>query len=165
MAKGLGSGFPIGAIMAHRDVMGKWVPGAHASTFGGNPMACAVGNATIDVLFNEGGMQNAAELGDYALERLTKFMTDHPSVKRVEGKGLMIGVEFVGPDGAESADFRNRVVDECFLNGVLTLGAGSSTLRVAPPLVITKDEFAYGLDVLERSIAKLEESVWEGMKA
>lgn len=165
MAKGLGSGFPIGAIISHRDVMGKWVPGAHASTFGGNPMACAVGNATIDVLLKDGGMQNAAELGDYALERLTKFMADHPSVKRVEGKGLMIGVEFVGPDGSESPDFRNKVVDECFMNGVLTLGAGTSTLRIAPPLVITKDEFARGLDVLEHAIAKLEETMWEVMKA
>ncbi len=165
MAKGLGSGFPIGAIVAHSDIMGKWIPGAHASTFGGNPMACAVGSATIDVLVHEGGMQNAAEVGDYTLERMTKFMRDHPSIKRVEGKGLMIGVEFVQPDGEPAYDFRNQVVDECFMNGLLTLGAGTSVLRIAPPLTISKEEMEQALDIIEHVVAKLEESVWEGMRA
>ena len=96
-AKGLGSGFPIGAIIAHNNVMGKWVPGAHASTFGGNPVACAAALATIDVIENEGLLENAATLGEYGLARLKEFQKNHPSVCRVDGRGLMIGLEFAAP--------------------------------------------------------------------
>lgn len=162
-AKGLGSGFPIGAMIAHKDVMGKWMPGAHASTFGGNPLACAVALATLDVIEGEGLLEHAATLGEYTMNRLNTFKADHPSLKRVEGKGLMIGVEFAGPDGQPIPKFRDELVDRAFLNGMLTLACGTSTLRIAPPLVITKDQMEQGLDTLERLIAQLEEEQWDDL--
>ncbi|MDX1992986.1 MAG: aminotransferase class III-fold pyridoxal phosphate-dependent enzyme [bacterium] len=161
LAKGLGSGFPIGAIVAHRDVMGKWVPGAHASTFGGNPLACAVAAATIEVMEGEGLLENAHNLGDYTLERLSRFKLAHPSIKRVEGKGLMIGVEFADAQGNPVPGFRDQVVDQCFMNGLIMLGCGASTIRIAPPLVINQQQMADGLDIFERSIAEVEEEYWE----
>lgn len=163
MAKGLGSGFPIGAIVAHKDVMGKWVPGAHASTFGGNPIACAVGGATIDIISEEGLLQNAAELGDYTIERMSRFKASHPSIKRVEGRGLMIGVEVATPDGEPAPAFRDEIINRCFLNGLLALACGASTLRIAPPLVINRQQMEEGLDILEHSISTMEEEVWESL--
>lgn len=161
MAKGLGSGFPIGATIASRKVMGEWIPGAHASTFGGNPLACAVASATIDVIMEDGILEHTAKMGEYVLERMGKFKQNHPSIKRVGGKGLMIGIEFANASGKAIGDFRNKVVDECFLNGLVSLAAGTSVLRIAPPLVITKEELSEGLDILETAIGKLEEEHWE----
>ena len=160
-AKGLGSGFPIGAIVTRREIMSQWIPGAHASTFGGNPVACAVARATIDVINDEGLLESAARLGDYTLERLGAFKANHPSIKRVEGKGLMIGVEFAGMNGDPIPKFRNAVADRNFLDGLITLACGESTLRIAPPLVITQEQIEQGLDILEHSIAVLEEERWE----
>jgi 4-aminobutyrate aminotransferase len=160
-AKGLGSGFPIGAIIAHKDVMGQWIPGAHASTFGGNPLACAVASATIDVIENEGLLEQVTTLGEYTLKRLNAFKLNHPSLNRVEGKGLMIGVEFTDFIGNPIPDFRNEIVDRSFLKGLVTLGCGSSTLRIAPPLIIKKQQLDDGLDILERVITELEEELWE----
>ena len=156
-AKGLGSGFPIGAIVTHKDIMSKWKPGAHASTFGGNPVACAAANATIDVIENENLLHKVSQLGDHVLDRLQKFKASHPSVRRVEGKGLMIGIEFANQYGKLSGEFRDHVVNECFLNGLLTLGAGKSAIRIAPPLVISREQMDEGLDILEHSIARMEE--------
>ncbi|MFW5748775.1 MAG: aminotransferase class III-fold pyridoxal phosphate-dependent enzyme [Chloroflexota bacterium] len=159
-AKGLGSGFPIGAISTTREIMEAWVPGAHASTFGGNPMACAVAAATIDVLDEEGLLDNATVLGDYTIERLQAFAANHPSIKRVEGKGLMIGVEFADAEGKPISEFRDEIVNRCFLKGLLMLGAGTSTMRIAPPLVINREQMERALDIFERVVAELEEEQW-----
>lgn len=156
-AKGLGSGLPIGGIIAHKDVMGQWTPGAHASTFGGNPVAAASALATLDVIEQEGLLENAAALGEYGLGRLRAFMGAHPSIVRVDGRGLMIGIEFMTPDGKPAAKFRDEVVDQAFLNGLVTLACGASTLRICPPLVMTRPEFERGLDLLEHAIAACEE--------
>jgi 4-aminobutyrate aminotransferase len=160
-AKGLGSGFPIGSIITHRDVMNNWVPGAHASTFGGNPVACAAALATLEVIEEEGLLQNAAEVGAYTLERLEKFRHNHPSIVRVEGRGLMIGVEFSDPNGQPLSKFRDEVVDQAYLNGLLMLGCGASTIRIAPPLMISREHMEQSLDIFERAIAEVEESQWE----
>ncbi|NDJ62158.1 MAG: acetyl ornithine aminotransferase family protein [Chloroflexi bacterium] len=156
MAKGLGSGMPVGATIAHRDVMQRWVAGAHGNTFGGNALACRVAAATIDVIREEGLLDHVAQLGEHALERLTAMQAQHPSIRRVEGKGLMIGVEFADADGKLAGGLRNQIVDECFLNGLITLGCGESTLRVAPPLVITRAQLDKGLEILEATITQLE---------
>lgn len=160
-AKGLASGFPIGGIIAHREIMGKWVPGAHASTFGGNPVACAAANATIEVIESEGLLENATKLGQYTIERLGRFKAAHPSIARVDGRGLMIGVEFANASGKPFPEFRNEIENRCFLNGLLTLACGTSTLRIAPPLVITQEQMQEGLDILEHVIAEVEEERWE----
>jgi 4-aminobutyrate aminotransferase len=164
-AKGLASGFPIGAIITHKDIMGNWVPGAHASTFGGNPVACAAANATIAVIEGEGLLANAAALGEYTLGRLGRFKSVHPSISRVDGRGLMIGVEFSDAYGKPLPKFRNEVESRCFLNGLLTLACGTSTLRIAPPLVINQGQMEEGLDILERVIAEIEEELWESLGA
>jgi 4-aminobutyrate aminotransferase len=160
-AKGLGSGFPIGAIVTHRDVMSAWTPGAHASTFGGNPVACAAANATIDIIEDENLLEHAEKLGERTLARLHKFQQDHTSVRRVEGKGLMIGVEFTDRTGKPLKKFRDEVVNRAYLNGLIALACGTSTLRIAPPLVITQALMDEGLDILEHIIAQLEEEMWE----
>jgi 4-aminobutyrate aminotransferase len=160
-AKGLGSGFPIGAIIAHKDVMGKWVPGAHASTFGGNPVACAAANATIAVIEEEGLLQNASDRGNYTLDRLEKFRTNHPSITRIDGRGLMIGIDFTDEHGHPRGDFRDEIVNTCYLNGLLTLACGSSAIRIAPPLMISQELMEQGLDIFERAIAEVEETHWE----
>ncbi len=161
LAKGLGSGLPIGAIVAHKDVMGKWGSGAHASTFSGNPLSCSVASTTINIIKDENLLEHVTELGNYTLERLTAFKANHPSVKRVEGKGFMIGIEFVGSDGQPVPDFRNRVVDEAYLHGLLTLGCGVTAMRFAPPLVMTRELLEEGLGILETAISSVEEEMWQ----
>ena len=165
LAKGLASGVPIGATIAHRDVMGRWVPGAHGNTFGGNPLAAAAALATLDVIDDEHLMENATQLGQYAQERLKRFMASHASLTRVDGFGFMVGMDFKAPDGTPLGKFRDAVVDACYVNGLLTLGCGASSLRFAPPLVLTRDLLDEGLDILERSIAQVEEAMWDRVVA
>lgn len=155
LAKGLGSGVPIGAIVAHRDVMTRWISGAHASTFGGNPLACEVARTTIEIIKDENLLQSVTQVGKFAIERLREMQKRHPFIKRIEGKGLMIGVEFADQNGNPIPRFRDRLVDQCFLNGLVTLGCGASTLRIAPPLVITKDQISAGLQILDRSLSEV----------
>lgn len=161
LAKGLGSGMPIGAVIAHKDIMGLWVPGAHASTFGGNPLACAAASTTLDVILDENLMQNASDLGAYTLQRLRKFAAVHPSMSRVDGMGFMIGMDFSDKRGNPIPEFRDAIVDQAYLNGLLTLACGKSGIRFAPPLVLTRELLEEGLDILERSIAAMEEEHWE----
>jgi 4-aminobutyrate aminotransferase len=160
MAKGLGSGIPIGAVTAHKDIMGQWIPGAHASTFGGNPVACAAANATIEVIENENLLQHVTELGEYTLQRLRKFAQDHPSMVRVDGTGFMIGMDFADANHNYWGEFRDEIVNKAYLNGLLTLGCGSSGIRFAPPLVLTRELLDEGLDILEHSIASTEEEMF-----
>lgn len=163
-AKGIASGLPLGAIIAHREVMGRWIPGAHASTFGGNPVACAAALATFDVIESEGLLDHAASLGAYGIERLSAFKTQHSSIERVDGRGLMLGIEFLDKNDKPMAKFRDDVVDLCYQRGLITLAAGNSTLRMSPPLVITREEFERGLDIIEAAIAELEETYWEALR-
>lgn len=160
LAKGLGSGTPIGAIVAHKDVMGKWIPGAHASTFGGNALSCAAASATLDVLEEEGLLNHVTELGNYTYDRLNKFMGDHPSMSRVDGKGFMIGMDFVNADGKAWPEIRNEIVDKAYLSGLLTLACGKAGIRFAPPLVLTRELLDEGLDILEHAIAATEEEMF-----
>jgi 4-aminobutyrate aminotransferase len=157
LAKGLGSGLPIGAIVTRKEIMGKWVSGAHASTFGGNPVACASANATLEVIEEEKILAHVTELGDYTIGRLRDMMKSHPSLTRVDGKGFMIGMDFSTTDGKPAPAIRDEIVNQCYLNGLLTLGCGSAGIRFAPPLVLTRELLDEGLLILERSIAHVEE--------
>jgi 4-aminobutyrate aminotransferase len=157
LAKGIASGLPLGAIVAHKDVMGKWTPGAHASTFGGNPVSCAAALATIDVILEEDILGHVQELGALAFERLKVMQTRHPSISRVSGKGFMIGIEFQAPDGKSSSAMRDEIVDVAYLHGLLMLGTGSQAIRFAPPLVLTKEVMEEGFDIFERAISEIEE--------
>ncbi len=155
-AKGIASGMPLGVTVARADLM-DWGPGAHASTFGGNPIACAAALETIR-LVEEKYMANAAIMGKYLLEKLADWPRRHSAVGDVRGLGLMIGIELVKdrstrePDG----DGRNRVIRRAFEGGLLVLGCGDSTIRLMPPLVVEKHHADFALDVLDRAIAEVE---------
>ncbi len=155
-AKGLASGVPIGAMIARASVM-DWPYGAHGNTFGGNPLACSAALATLD-LIQDGYMQNAAEIGQYTLDALAEIQARHRTIGEVRGIGLMIGVEFVKDrDGKKPAKkLRDAIEMKAFAHGLLTLGCGDSTLRVAPPLCIDQKLMEEGLDILEASITEAE---------
>jgi 4-aminobutyrate aminotransferase len=150
--KGIASGIPMGAIIARKSIV-TWPLGSHGNTFGGNPIACAAALATIDLIRDE-YLQNAKEVGDYALDALNEIAARHPSVGQVRGIGLMIGVEFVkNKQSKEPAhDLRERIVQRAFERGLISLGCGKSTIRVSPPLSITKSEVDDGLEIFEESI-------------
>jgi len=148
-AKGLASGMPIGAMLAREHLM-TWAKGAHGNTFGGNPIACAAALATIELIEQE-YLQNAQEMGEYALDILEELKIRHPLIGDVRGKGLMIGVEFVLDRNtkAPAEKLRDRIVDLAFNTGLLLLGCGKSVVRIAPPLSVSKPEIDEAMFILE----------------
>lgn len=154
VAKGIASGMPLGATVARADLM-KWQPGAHASTFGGNPVTCAAALTTI-ALLEEGLMENAARMGEYLMGRLRTWPARFACVGDVRGLGLMIGVEFVRDQATreKAPELREAVVDLAFQRGLLTLGAGENTLRLCPPLVVTREQCDFAVETLEECILK-----------
>jgi 4-aminobutyrate aminotransferase len=151
-AKGIASGMPLGICMAKAEVM-DWVPGSHASTFGGNPVAIAAALATMDVLERE-GIANAARVGAKMMERLRSWIGVHKNVGDVRGRGLMIGVELVKDTQTRETfgAMRDRVVDLAFERGLLILGCGETTIRLCPPLIVNQHEADIALDILEECI-------------
>ncbi len=140
VAKGIASGLPLGVTAARAELM-TWPPGAHASTFGGNPVSCAAAIETIRLL-KDGLIRNAEVVGDYLIGKLAALKERHPIVGDVRGKGLMIGVELVRDRRTRerAVEARNQVVQAMFTRGVLILGAGRNAIRFAPPLVLTTDQ-------------------------
>jgi 4-aminobutyrate aminotransferase len=130
-----------------------WPPGAHASTFGGNPVACAAALATIELLEKE-LVANAAQMGAYIMGRLREWPARFPVVGEVRGLGLMIGIELVRDRQTRerAPAVRNRVLELAFERGLLVLGAGENSIRLCPPLVITRDQAAFAVDVLEECL-------------
>lgn len=155
MAKGIASGMPLGVATARADVM-SWPPGAHASTFGGNPVSCAAALATITLLRSE-LMANAEAVGRYLMEGARALMDKHRLIGDVRGRGLMIGIEFVRDRQTKerATSERDRVVRACFEHGLLVLGAGRNAIRLSPPLVLTKAEADTALAVLDQAIGSL----------
>src|SRR5437868_12307838 len=153
-AKGIASGMPLGITMTRADIM-DWVPGSHASTFGGNPVCIAAALATLDVIEREGLLRNSIEVGNYMMSRMAGWTSKHKHVGDVRGRGLMIGLEMVKDKKTKeyAPEIRDRVVELAFERGVLFLGCGPSTLRIAPPLVVSKEEADVAIDVLEECIA------------
>ncbi|MFL6228836.1 MAG: acetyl ornithine aminotransferase family protein [Pyrinomonadaceae bacterium] len=153
IAKGIGSGLPIGACVARADVM-DWKPGAHASTFGGNPVCIAAALKTIELLEN-GLVRNSAEVGDYLKAGLEKLKAKHDCIGDVRGLGMMIGVEFVTDRDtlAPDADLRDRVEIECFNRGLIILGAGANTIRWSPPLILSRENVDVALEIFDEAIA------------
>jgi 4-aminobutyrate aminotransferase len=155
IAKGIASGLPLGVTCARADIM-AWPPGAHASTFGGNPVSCAAANATITLL-KASLVSNAATVGAYVLEGLRALQAKHPLIGDVRGRGLMIGIELVrDPKTKERAvDERNALVQAMFRRGVLILGAGKNAIRLAPPLVFSKAQADSLLEVFDEALAEV----------
>lgn len=154
--KGIASGIPLGAIIARKSIV-TWPLGSHGNTYGGNPVACASGLATIDLIKNE-YLQNAWEVGIYALDALEEIATRHTSIGDVRGIGLMIGVEFVKDQQTREPahELREKIVYNAFERGLLTLGCGNSSIRISPPLNISKLEIDEGLQIFEAAIAEAE---------
>jgi len=151
-AKGLGSGMPIGAIIAKESVM-KWESGAHGSTFGGNPVCCAAALATIDVVERE-LVANAARMGERLGAGLRTLQSRHESIGDVRGVGLMWGVEFVRNRATreQAPDLVHAVVRRAFNEGLLLLGAGRSSIRLAPPLVVDEYDVDVALNILDKCL-------------
>ena len=149
IAKGIASGMPLGVTAARADVM-TWPPGAHASTFGGNPVSAAAALATIKVL-KGGVIQNAATVGAHMMDRLKGLMDKHQIIGDVRGKGLMIGVELVRDRTTKerATTERDQVVQAMFHKGVLILGAGRNAIRFAPPMVLTKEQADVIVDIFD----------------
>ena len=156
MAKGIASGMPLGVCMSRAEIM-DWVPGSHASTFGGNPVSIAAALTTLKILERE-GMANAARVGGQMLERLNGWTKTHPLVGDVRGRGLMIGIELVKDKATRepAAALRNRVETLAFERGLMVLGCGETTLRLCPPLIISEQEATVALDILEEAITLVE---------
>jgi 4-aminobutyrate aminotransferase len=165
MAKGLGSGMPIGACTAKADIM-DWHKGAHASTFGGNPVALTAALKTIELL--QGGLiDNSREVGAYLEAGLNKLKEKHACIGDVRGLGMMLGVEFVHPGGnasvnergdaqgnylAPDPELRDRVEMACFNRGLIILGCGANSIRFSPPLILTKDHVDVALEIFDEAI-------------
>jgi len=155
-AKGIASGMPLGGILARESVM-DWPAGSHGNTYGGNPISCAAGIATLDLIGN-GLMDNATVMGEYVKDALEEIQMRHPSIGVVRGIGLMIGVEFVMDKTTKepAPALRDFVIEEAFHNGLITLGCGTSTLRIAPPLIIDRPIVDEALTIIEAAITKAE---------
>lgn len=149
-AKGLASGLPLGAFVARSELMETWGAGAHGSTYGGSPVPCAAGIATLQTIREEGLLDHATQVGNLLLERLGGLVEKFPGVVTdVRGVGLMIGVEFRTPEQAEALQ------QGCFERGLLVLECGESTVRMSPPLVVTAEQASTAVDVLTEVLAEI----------
>ncbi len=155
VAKGIASGLPLGVTTARADMM-VWPPGAHANTFGGNPLSCAAALATIK-LVQESLMANAAEVGEHLMAGLRDLKGKQGLIGDVRGKGLMIGIELVRDrlTKERATAERDRLVEECFNRGLLVLGAGRNTMRLCPPLVLTRHQADTAVRIIDESLTAM----------
>ena len=153
IAKGIASGLPLGACVARADLM-DWKPGAHASTFGGNPVCIASALKTIELLERE-LVANSADVGAYLKAGLEKLMAKHDCIGDVRGMGMMIGVEFVQDRITKkpNPDLRDRIEIACFERGLILLGAGFNTIRWSPPLILTRENADVALEIFDEAIS------------
>ncbi len=153
VAKGLGNGLPIGAMVAKSSVMSKWHPGEHGTTYGGNAVACAAAVAVIETLRSERLPERAAALGERILERVRGWRVDHPRLGDVRGRGFMIGLEFM-EDGRPAPELVQRIIKAAVDRNLLVLSCGvdENVIRLIPPLTLTEEEMTHGLDILEASL-------------
>ena len=147
IAKGIASGMPLGVTMARAEIM-TWEPGAHASTFGGNPVCLAAALETVRLL-EEKYVANSAKMGEYLFAKIERMKDQQPAITDLRGRGLMIGVELV------SSELRDRILNECFRRGLLILGAGRSTIRLSPPLIIDEEQADFAVGTISDAIAAM----------
>ncbi len=160
LAKGLGSGLPIGLIVAKRKIMEKWSRGSHGNTYGGNPLCCAAALATLDLVDREYA-RNASEVGEYFMDRLRELQARHEVIGDVRGKGLMIGIELVTDRTllTPARELCDAVLHRAFHNGLILLSCGTSTVRFMPPLMTTKRDVDEALSLLEPSLVEALDSL------
>ncbi|MBI4524255.1 MAG: acetylornithine transaminase [Deltaproteobacteria bacterium] len=146
LAKSLGGGLPFGAMLAKQEVARSFVPGSHASTFGGNPLACSVGLAVLKTLLQKGVMRNCNRIGELLFEKLLLLKERFSIIRDVRGKGLIMGIELDRPCG--------KIVEECLKEGLLINCTANNVLRIIPPLILTKRDLDHGLAILEKVLAR-----------
>ena len=146
LAKGIASGLPLGAVLARPEIM-NWPPGSHASTFGGNPVACAAANVTLQLL-EHGLMENAWQRGLELQKGLSQLALSSSRISSPRGKGLMVAIDIYDEQGHPDATKRNHLVNDAFYQGLLLLGCGKSSIRFCPPLIITSEQIAIALNIL-----------------
>jgi 4-aminobutyrate aminotransferase len=147
IAKGIASGMPLGVTIARAEVM-AWEPGAHASTFGGNPVCLAAALETIRLL-EEKYLANCVRVGELLMGNLTRLKDRHPQIVEVRGRGLMIGIQLT------TGELRDAVINECFRRGLLILGAGSTTIRLSPPLLIDEEQAGFAADTISEVLSAM----------
>jgi 4-aminobutyrate aminotransferase len=150
LAKSIASGLPLSAVVATSKLMNQWEPAAHGSTFGGNPVSCAAGIATLDVFMREGIIENAAVRGAELMRRLRELQRRLPVIGEVRGLGLMVGVELVNQDGSANKDLQKKVRQVCLDSGMVVLSCGphDNVLRLVPPLNLSQAELDEGWEIL-----------------
>ncbi len=152
IAKGIGGGFPVGACIATAEAASGMAPGAHGSTYGGNPLAMAATNAVLDVVLEDGFLNRVAQMGEYLQKRMDDVVAKYPQiVKGARGLGLMVGFECVVPN--------TDLVAQCFNNGLLAVPAGDNVMRLLPPLVVQEEHIEAAIAIIERSCKELSEKV------
>lgn len=159
IAKGIAAGLPLSATVASKELMQKWPLGTHGTTFGGNPMACSAALASLEVIQEEGLLENAKLMGQYALSELQKLQEKHPSISSVRGIGLMIGIELADPDtGKPDSDGVMKILDATLEKGVLFYLCGNSgeVIRMIPPLTVTKEQIQAGINILDEALTEYE---------
>lgn len=153
IAKAMAGGLPAGACITRRDVM-DWTPTSHESTLNGNPIVMAAALAVLKVIFEEKLAENARNIGEYTMKRLREMQETNEMIGDVRGKGLMIGVELVkdGKTKVPAGEERDRLIMEAFKRGLLLIGAGPSSIRLAPPLIVTKQQTDVALEIFEEAL-------------
>ncbi|MDW7672956.1 MAG: acetylornithine transaminase [Bacillota bacterium] len=151
IAKALGGGVPIGALLAKEEVANAFQPGDHASTFGGNPLVCSAGLAMINAIIEEKALENATKIGELALNLLAEMKAKYKVIKEVRGKGLIIGIELTKPG--------QEIVQKCQEDGLLVNCAAGYVIRLLPPLNVSQAELEQALYIVEQAISEMEEQV------
>jgi 4-aminobutyrate aminotransferase len=157
MAKALGGGLPLGAILARRDLVDAWPPAAHGSTFGGNPVACRAGLTSLNITLDQNLLENANRVGNYIQGRFRAAQEKLSLIGDVRGKGLMVAVELVNPDGSPASEIIKAIIKEIGAKGIVLTKCGASALRIAPPLIITQEQADEGVDTI---LELLQEHQW-----
>jgi acetylornithine/N-succinyldiaminopimelate aminotransferase len=151
LAKGLGSGFPIGALLASEDAASGFGPGDHGSTFGGGPLACAAANTVLSVIEEESLVEAAARLGDYFKEKLRALQRAYPSIiNEIRGRGLLVGIDLSRPG--------KPLLDACLTRGLIVNCTAEHVLRLVPPLIVKEEEIDFALGVLSAALRESEET-------
>ncbi|QGQ44046.1 aspartate aminotransferase family protein [Metabacillus sediminilitoris] len=159
IAKGIASGLPLSATVASKELMELWTIGSHSTTFGGNPVACAAACATIDVLTDEGLVENARVLGDYALDKLVDLKEKHSVIGSVRGIGLMLGIEIIDPlTGEPNGEGLMKILQKSLEKGVIFYLSGNKgeVIRMMPPLTIDQEHLDLGISLLDEAITEYE---------
>jgi len=160
LAKGLGSGMPIGVVVARRSIMQQWARGAHGNTYGGNPLCCAAALATLDLVEHD-YQANAARVGAYFMRKLRALAALYPVIGEVRGKGLMIGMELVIDQATRTPAkaLCDALVTRAYHNGLILLSCGQSTVRFMPPLMVSCSDVDEALELLELSLTQVVDGV------